>query len=308
MSTKGRSLELYYIDGTPDGMVTATVPFQWTGHVLVASRNQIAEALKRDEASRTGVYMLLGDADGGQKAYIGEGEDISDRIRSHDVKKDWWTKAVLITDTGNELNKAHVKYLEARLVEAARDVGKLVLENGNMPARSSLSEAHANLMEGFLDNIFTVLPALRIDCFLSERRPMVIEKKEQPATAHLQQAQEAPRFVLRTKKHGVAAEAILSKGEFIVLKGAKARKEWSPGSRDHNYRHLHDALITEGVLAPEGDHFVFTENYAFASPSAAGAMINGRATNGRQEWKHASTGQSYHDWELSNLDVEGKGQ
>jgi hypothetical protein len=32
----------------------------WTGHVLVAPRSRIGEALKRVEATRTGIYFLVG--------------------------------------------------------------------------------------------------------------------------------------------------------------------------------------------------------------------------------------------------------
>ena len=85
---QGRSLELYFIDGRPDGMLTAEV-FNWTGHVLMTPRTQLADALRRKEADYTGVYLLLGENDQGPLAYIGEGEAISDRIRNHDSKKDW---------------------------------------------------------------------------------------------------------------------------------------------------------------------------------------------------------------------------
>jgi hypothetical protein len=57
-------------------------------------------------------------------AYIGEVENIAERIRTHDTRKDWWTTAVLVTTSANELNKTHVKYLEARLIENARWVGR----------------------------------------------------------------------------------------------------------------------------------------------------------------------------------------
>lgn len=46
MITISRSLELFFIDGKPDGMLTAEV-FNWTGHVLMSPRTQISEALKR---------------------------------------------------------------------------------------------------------------------------------------------------------------------------------------------------------------------------------------------------------------------
>jgi hypothetical protein len=101
----GRSLEPYIIDGRPDGILTAEV-FNWNGHVLMAPRIPRADALRRKEADNTGVYLLLGENEQGRLAYICEGEIISDRIRNHDSKKDWWTKAVLIATSVNNLNKA----------------------------------------------------------------------------------------------------------------------------------------------------------------------------------------------------------
>ena len=71
IDTKGRSLELFYIDGHPDGMVTAEL-FNWTGHVFVTPRTRLTEALRRKEADYTGVYLLLGEKDGQDFAYIGE--------------------------------------------------------------------------------------------------------------------------------------------------------------------------------------------------------------------------------------------
>ncbi len=49
MSMTGRSLQLYFIDGKPDGMLTAEV-FNWTGHVLMTPRTQITKALSRPQA------------------------------------------------------------------------------------------------------------------------------------------------------------------------------------------------------------------------------------------------------------------
>src|SRR6056297_1636989 len=160
INRKGQSLQLFFIDGKPDGMLTAEV-FGWTGHVLMAPRTQIREALRRKEASYTGVYILAGEKQGEPFAYIGEGEDIGDRIRNHDSRKDWWSTAILVTTAANNLNKAHVKYLEARLVEEARDIGKVHLENGTTPARPGLTEADEANMEAFLDRILMVLPAIR---------------------------------------------------------------------------------------------------------------------------------------------------
>lgn len=295
---KGRSLELYFIDGKPDGMLTAEV-FNWTGHVLMTPRTQISEALARKEARYTGVYLLLGDKDGEPCAYIGEAEDISDRIRSHDARRDWWTTAVLITSAANNLNKAHVKYLEARLVEIARAIGKVPLENGNTPPRSSLSEAGQANMESFLDYLLMVLPALRIDMFLSSRRasPTVITAPTQPL---LEGA-----FELNLRKHGIIAHAQVRDGEFVVQAGSTARSEWAGvGSEQTSYAALHGELLRTGVLVPQANVNVFTSDYAFASPSAAAAVVCGRPSNGTLEWKVKGESATYKEWEarrLSNL-------
>lgn len=294
--TKGRALELFFIDGKPDGMLTATVPFQWTGHVLMTSRNQISEALERPAARRTGVYILLGEDDDGSMAYIGEGEDISDRIRSHDAKKEWWTTAILITSSDNDLNKAHVKYLESRLIETALSVGKIKLENGNQPSKPGLSEAAKSNMEGFLESIFMVLPAIRVDIFLRNTRPTLVQATRAPDSG------EVPVFELKTPKANIRAKAVLENGEFVVQAGSLARIEWvGDNSRKTAYGRLYTELVDQGVLKDDGEHKVFAENYAFNSPSAAGAVINGRSTNGQRAWKHVGTGKTFRDWESDNL-------
>lgn len=296
-ASKGRSLELFFIDGKPDGMLTAEV-FNWTGHVFMTPRTQISEALKRKEACYTGVYLLFGEQDGDPLAYIGEGEDISDRIKNHDAKKDWWTSAVLITSAANTLNKAHVKYLEARLIEEARAIGKIDLENGTTPVRASLSEAAQANMEAYLEYILMVLPALRIDCFLRNTRPKAI------ATAGtIPTAGGIPIFELKTPKHGIHATARLENGEFVVQSGSKARKSWE-GTPTHNYASLFDELVKSGVLKDDGNHRVFSENYAFPSASAAGAVLNGRATNGQEAWKVLGQNKTYKQWEAEKLGGE----
>lgn len=299
--TIGRSLELYYIDGRPDGMLTAEL-FNWTGHVLMVPRTQIAEALARPEASYAGVYLLIGEQEGEPRAYVGEGEDISARIRSHDVRKEWWTSAVLITAAANKLNKAHVRYLEARLIAEARAIGRMPLDNGTNPALPALSEADIAKMEAFLENLFIVLPAVRVDMFIHRARPSMAEKKQEaaPAAEITTASVEADRFVLENRRHSIHATAVLRNGEFIVEAGSTARGGWA-GLPHHNYAGLYSELIRSGVLAPQGNHCVFTESYAFSSPSAAATVVFGRAASGPQSWRLEGSEMTYKEWEAARL-------
>ena len=292
---EGRALELYFIEGRPDGMLTAEV-FNWTGHILMTPRTRISAALARKEARFTGVYILMGELEGEPRAYVGEGEDISERIRSHDIKKDWWTTAILVTSSANNLNKAHVKYLESRLVEEARNANNFALDNGNTPPRPSLSESAVSNMEGFLVYLFMVLPALRIDLFIRKIRPDV------PINPTILVPKGGPRFKLESKKHNIAATAVLKDGEFIVEAGSFARIKWE-GRQSHNvgYAELHNKLRAAGILIEQNGRCVFTQNYAFSSPSAAAAVVFGRAANGTTEWRLEGDGMDYKGWEAIQI-------
>ncbi len=296
----GRSLELYYIDGRPDGMLTAEL-FNWTGHVLMAPRTQIATALRRPEAGYAGVYLLLGEQDGEPRAYVGEGEDIATRIRAHDGAKDWWTSAVLVTTAGNKLNKAHVRYLEARLIEEARTIGRVPLDNGTNPTRPTLSEADVAKMEAFLDNLLIVLPAVRVDMFIQRTRPTMPSQSVAavvPSSAAIQPTSDPyASFVLELRKRGIRATARMQDGEFIVEAGSLA----STVVGDSSYSSLHAELVKARVLEAEGEHFRFIQNYAFRSPSAAAVAVTGRSSNGTIEWKEVGTGMTYKDWEARQL-------
>ncbi|MCB5198250.1 GIY-YIG nuclease family protein [Loktanella sp. TSTF-M6] len=285
-------MELFFIDGRPDGMLTAEV-FNWTGHVLRTPRTQIAKALARVEAGYTGVYVLLGEAEDGPLAYIGEGEDMRERLKSHVVNKDWWNEAILITTSANNLHKAHVKYLESRLVELAKQVGHTPLENGNQPTRSSLSEAATANMEAFLDTLNMVLPAIRVDLFLSKARPKAVT----PQAGHLQRA---PVFSFILPKYGVQATAQIDDGELVVQKGSLARGSWVGSAKFQSYSKQYDQLQQQGILVRQGDHLVFTEDYAFSSPSAAAAVVAGRSANGRISWT-LPDGRTFADWEAASI-------
>lgn len=293
-SRKPHSLELFFVDGDPEGMLTATIPFQWSGHVLVSNRTQLRAALQRPEMVRPGVYLLIGENENGEPLlYIGESDDIGQRIKNHDSNKQWWTTAVFITSSGDQLNKAHVKYLESRLIDKVKQVNKIKIDNGTNPPLNPLSEAARSHMEDFLENIFLVLPALRFDFFLESTRTQ---------TTLMEASQkEAPVFVLSVPLHGLTARAQLIDGHFVVEEGSLAQSKWLGDTSVYlGYSKLHEQLLQQGVLISNGDKAIFAKNYAFSSPSAAGAVIKGRATNGQTSWK-TPNGKTYREWEAGEI-------
>ena len=294
----GRSLELFFVDGRPEGMLTAEV-FNWTGHVLRIPRTRLIEGLKRPHASQTGVYLLLGQNEKGPLAYIGEAEDMSYRVKQHATSKQWWEQAVLITTTGDALHKAHVKYLESRLAETALEAGNTPLENGNAPARSSLNEAATANMESFLETLHMVLPAIRIDIFQTGRRTKSAQDEK------VKQTENPPCFELKIPKHNVFATAELIADEMIIKQGSLIRAAWIGDKKYlHNYQRQHQDILDKELveILPNGTAKM-VEDYAFSSPSAAASVASGRAANGRIAWK-LPNGQTYAGWEAEQLESD----
>lgn len=297
-NTDGRSLELFFVDGKPDGMLTAEV-FNWTGHVLYCPRTNISAALARKEAKYTGVYILLGEKDGEPCAYIGEAEDIDIRLKQHVTTKDWWTSVVIVTSSANNLNKAHVKYLEARLVEEAKKLRQINLENGNTPPRSSLSEAAQSNMESFLSYLMMVLPAIHIDMFVQRSRPAGIQRTQ---TLTSDTSSPVAIFEMISRKGEYNATAILQEGEFTVQAGSIVRNSWvSESSNNSSYSRLYGKLVEQGIVTDENGQRRFTSSYVFNSPSAASAVVSGRPSNGQIEWKLKGSGITFQEWEAEQV-------
>lgn len=312
MRTPGRSLELFYIDGHADGMLTAEL-YNWTGHVLMAPRTQLGDALKRSEPKCTGVYLLLGEQSGEPLAYIGESDDVGQRLKNHDLKKDWWTSVVFITTAGNKLNKAHARYLESRLIAEAKRIGRMPLDNATTPPLPSLSEADIAKMEAFLDNLLTVLPAVRVDMFIERARssaPAFPNTGPQSSiSSPLDEVSKFPdatgvvRFQLELPRKDFVANAELNeRGEFIVLAGSQARHAQKLGS----YQRLYDEVHRTGVIASdERGRLHFTANYVFDSPSAAASVATGTSMNGAIAWREIGTGRTYKEWEALSIGSPG---
>ena len=95
-------------------------------------------ARTRDDFGRPGVYVLAGVTDDGvSRIYVGEADELRSRINQHFAgpsAKDFWTRAVAFTSKDENLNKAHVRFLESRLVALVSEAKRAHLENGNTPA------------------------------------------------------------------------------------------------------------------------------------------------------------------------------
>jgi hypothetical protein len=156
------TIKLFLIHGDPKRLRTAELS-NWTGKAVSGPRTEFEGVLSRDESDKSGIYFLTGaDPETGKPAiYIGEAECIRDRIKNHN-DKDFWNQVTFFVSKDENLTKAHIRYLEGKLLELAKAAGRAVLAN-TQSSSSKLPESDRGEMEVFLEKINQLLPVLGID-------------------------------------------------------------------------------------------------------------------------------------------------
>jgi hypothetical protein len=206
---------------------------------------------------------------GSPHAYIGEAEVIRDRLKIH-KNIEFWISAIVFVSKDENLTKAHIRYLEGRLISAAKEVGRFTLEN-DKASGSRLPESDLHDMEVFLSRIAQLLPVLGSDLLIPVGQPAA---KRQSGVS------------LYCRSKGAEAHGHRTPDGFVVFKGSTAVL------RERNAAHKWPAtiarrkqLVDDGTLLPKDGFYVFTKDVEFSSPSAAASVIEGGAANGLIEWK-----------------------
>jgi len=269
----GKTIKLFLIDGEPNGRMSCELS-NWTGKAFKIPRKQIKETADRDELQGTGIYILFGKGDttGRDLAYIGEAEGIHKRLIQHLSAKDFWNEAIVFVSKDENLNKAHIKYIESRLYEIAIEVNRYDLENGNCPPRPKISESDQAEMEEFISNIGLLVNTLGFRIFEELRKTNQTQEEKEKSTFHIEAAR------------GANASGQSTNEGFVVLKDSSIATSTTK-SFPQNWLRFREELINDGIIIKQGDKMIFNKDYLFTSPSAAAAIVMGRSANGLTEWK-----------------------
>jgi len=279
------TVKIFLVKGSPTSIRTAEIS-NWTGKALAGPRSQIEEILKREEADKPGVYFLSGinPETGKERIYIGEAESIRERIRQH-LSWDFWKSIVIFVSKDENLTKAHIKYLEGKLIAATKESGRVELEN-SQSSGSHLPESDTADMDIFLYRMEQLLPLLGQD-FLKP-----IGKSSGHSSKNGQ---------LYCDIKGLRAKGRLSENGLVVFKGSEAVLQERPSAKKYQYSaKLREKLREDGVLKKENDRLIFTRDYEFSSPSAAAAVVHGGSENGLIAWKD-SKGRTLKEIEESEI-------
>ena len=267
-------IQIFVAEGIPDGL-RLVEKSNWIGQGIICPRARWAAVKGRSEFDKSGVYILVGRGgdDDRPTLYVGEAETVRARLNSHHANKEFWSQAIVFTTKGDPLNKAQVQYLEARLVELATEFRRCLLDNGNAPNRPGLSDADSAEIEGYLEEMLSLLPVLGVHAFESLRGG---------GSGPVE-----PQLTFSLRARGCDATGFLTSDGFAVCAGSRARLDVVPSMAVHvpQYLRARESMISDGSLMEQDQHYVLQEDYSFPSPSAAAAIFMGRSANGRTEWK-----------------------
>jgi len=275
------TIKLFLVHGDAKRLRTAELS-NWTGKAIAGPRSELDSILAREEAAKPGVYLLSGiDAESGKSAvYVGEAESIRDRLRGH-LDKDFWNHVVFFISKDENLTKAHVRYLEGRLIEQAKLAERALVMNGQSSG-SKLPESDREDMEIFLDRIHQLMPVLGADVLL-------------PIGSAPEGTTEKQTLACEIK--GLKATGRLTPNGFVVLKGSQAVLKERASAHQYPYTLAsRKRLIEDGTLTQAGDHLEFTRDTEFSSPSAAATVVHGGSANGLLAWR-TTTGKTLEELE-----------
>lgn len=263
------TVKIFLVHGDPDSVRTAEIS-NWTGKAVAGPRSQLDALLQREEANHPGVYFLTGvnPETGRYRVYIGEAEVIKARVKNH-LSRDFWKTLTFFVSKDENLTKAHIKYLEGKLIDEARLIGRYEVEQNS--SGSHLPESDAADMDVFYMRMAQLLPVLGHD-FL---KPISKTKPNEQADE-----------MLYCEIKNVKAKGQQTENGFVVLKGSEAVLEERPSTQKYPYAaNLRSQLLREGVMRRIDDKLIFEQDYEFSSPSAAASVIHGGQANGLQSWK-----------------------
>lgn len=284
MATRGKSINLFLMDGDPSGRIKCTLA-NWTGVAYKIPRTELEKCKGRDDLSQSGVYFLFGTSDqtGESVVYIGQagvrknGEGILYRLQEHkrNPDKDYWTEAVVFTTSNNSFGPTEISYLENRFTNLALAAKRYEIKNGNDPTLGNITEEKESELEEFLDYAKIVMGTFGHKVF----EPLAENKLEQdsPSSSAVDSALLHMKRKSRKSGQTIEADCRQTVEGFVVLKGSHIELNDSdsipPGIKEARQK---AAIDESGILQ---------EDVLFKSPSYAAAFVIGGHANGLTEWK-----------------------
>lgn len=263
-------IETMIFEGNPNGLIMCDLE---SCRAYKVSRNELQLFSRRDDSMYACVYFLFGkDINNSNTIYIGESDNAYERLKTHtrnDEAVGDWNDCIIVISNNKTLNKAHVRYLEKQFFSLAKESGRTIVNNRNIPSGSShLSEYDIAKLESFIGYARLLVSILGYKVFDSVEETAVSINND--------------RIIFSiSATRGANAKGIIVSDGFAVLKGSKVA-DTVVGSMLDGYARLRKSLFERGIINEQNE---LVQDYVFTSSSPAASVVMGRTANGRTEWK-----------------------
>lgn len=284
----GKTIKLY-ISGEEQKNLKSAELSNWSGKAFIGSRKNVPIIQKMEELSSPGIYFLISKnlTDTQITLYVGEADEVNSRLRNHLSGKDWWDTFVCFISKDGNLTKAHVRYLEKRFYQIAKEnTTAFDLQNSSEPPGSKLPQSDIDDLEEYLKNMIFVLQNLGLLDFAktSDQEDKIKTKTSEIFYLNLTTDR------IDENKNQLQGKLIITQDGYRLLKGSFIEKTERQSFHTHCYYPLRKKIEDEKYLEESKYEGVYLlkEDVDFNSPSAAASVVKNRATNGPKEWKNSS--------------------
>lgn len=159
---RAKTIKLLLYEGDLTGVIKLEDD-SWTysGVLYNAPRNSVVKLLATDACKRAGVYMLLSK----NKVYVGKSNDLARRINDHILGKDWWTSVLVLTSASEKLKATGISYLEATLIDKAKQLHCLDCDNKNGGDATLPDEFEKVALDQYLEEALFYMELIGIKIF-----------------------------------------------------------------------------------------------------------------------------------------------
>ena len=283
---RGKSIAMYLIDGTPDGIVKANLANR-TSLTYRIPRTEIQAAMAREDLKQSGVYFLFGRSEITDKpvVYIGKGghrQDgsgtlgrLSNHIKKYDEDKDiygeeYWTEAIVLTTLNNSFGPTEISFLENYFYNLAIKNSRYKVRNKDIPNKGHVTEEKESELLEVIEDTILLVGALGHNVFDDESSLRVVQQTEKPVS-------NKNKGTLYFVSNDIVATSNATSDGFLLHKNSMVAPTLAKSCPDSviNNRKKYKSIIKDNVLQ---------EDILFNSPSGAAAFVAGANRSGKDSW------------------------
>lgn len=260
-----KTMTTQFIDGEASGIRVCQCALS-TMTAVFLPRQHLARARQLSDLPLRGIYYLINEEDRAiSRLYIGQTQQGIARLDDHNVKKDFWNKAILfLSNDMQSFSLDNVSALEKYAIELAAASKRYTIENKIDP-KYEMSQYQRPTVEQIYEEIVFVMGAFGYQ--LEDVDEALADVK-----------------IFLTSRRGIQARGIYTGETFDVLEGSSVVLTVAP--KLERYEKMRRELLAAGDLieSPDGKG-TLQKTLSFSSPSGAADFVLGGSNNGWIEWK-----------------------